>query len=208
MNRNEITFDVDLGVEPGLLTFDDSNVFFLSDTHFGHKNIIKYSNRPFSDIPEMNLAMQERWHNTVGPDDILIHCGDVCFTSTNEMNSILDSLPGYKVLVKGNHDWDRGKKKFRDLNFDYITDKLHFTHNGIQYIMTHVPVADDQLQAGKLLNIHGHIHNKKLETGLHICACVELIDYTPVTLPKLIEANLKWVNDPDNTHREEERRTI
>lgn len=201
-----LTFEEDLGIEPGLFSLDERNVFWISDTHWGHKNIIKYSNRPFQDIPEMNYQMEERWLSTVKDEDIVIHCGDVCFTSTNEMNAILDSLPGYKVLVKGNHDWDRGKKRLRDLNFNAIFDKLTFTHGDQRYVVTHVPMDDTYLKQTKQKNIHGHVHNKTLETGLHICACVEIIDYRPVNLKELLQANVNWVNDPANTHREEERR--
>ena len=53
-------------------------VFFVSDTHFFHKNIIKDCDRPFADVDEMNQFMIDRWNEAVGPDDIVIHVGVEC----------------------------------------------------------------------------------------------------------------------------------
>ena len=55
------------------------HLFFTSDTHFDHKNIIRYCNRPFSSIEEMNNFLIKRWNATVGPDDTVFHLGDVTF---------------------------------------------------------------------------------------------------------------------------------
>ncbi|MFW6243233.1 MAG: metallophosphatase, partial [bacterium] len=77
--------------------------FHISDQHFFHSNIIKYCNRPFKDINEMNYFMIEKWNEVVGINDIIYHHGDFCLGGKNNASSILSVLNGYKILIKGNH---------------------------------------------------------------------------------------------------------
>lgn len=80
------------------------NIFFTSDTHFCHTNIIKLCGRPFSDAEEMNEVLIKNWNNTVGPNDIIYHLGDFCFAGSAEWHSILGRLNGRIYLVIGNHE--------------------------------------------------------------------------------------------------------
>lgn len=84
--------------------FDASRVFFTSDTHFNHMNIISYCQRPFRDIHEMDETIIVNWNNAVAPDDIVFHLGDFCLGGANEWNRILDRLNGRIYLILGNHD--------------------------------------------------------------------------------------------------------
>ena len=81
-----------------------SKIFFTADTHFGHKNIIKFSDRPFKTIQEMNEEIIERWNNKVGPDDMVYHLGDVGLCSSSKLRKILDRLNGKIHLIRGNHE--------------------------------------------------------------------------------------------------------
>ena len=81
-----------------------SNLFFTSDHHFGHRNIIRYANRPFSSVEEMNEVMIERWNEKVQPQDVVYHLGDFALCSQNETAAILDRLNGQIRLIKGNHE--------------------------------------------------------------------------------------------------------
>lgn len=80
------------------------NIFFTSDHHFGHKNIIKYSNRPFESVEEMDEIMIQRWNEKVGQNDDVYHLGDVGLCSSGKLRKILDRLNGKKYLIKGNHE--------------------------------------------------------------------------------------------------------
>ena len=71
--------------------FDGSKVFFTSDTHFYHGNIIRFCNRPFEDVEMMNETIISNWNNTVGLDDTVFHLGDFCLGGSAEWTKILDS---------------------------------------------------------------------------------------------------------------------
>ena len=79
-------------------------IYFISDTHFHHHNIIKYCNRPFKDVDEMNKVLIKNWNNTVTDFDTIFHLGDVALTSESEMKDMIPKLKGKKILIKGNHD--------------------------------------------------------------------------------------------------------
>lgn len=76
-------------------------IWFTSDTHFNHANIIKYCNRPFSSIQEMNETIINNWNSVVTKDDTVYHLGDFAFGKVNEF---ANKLNGKIVLIKGNHD--------------------------------------------------------------------------------------------------------
>ena len=79
------------------------NVYFTSDTHFGHSNIMRFCQRPFSDVTDMNNCLIENWNNKVGKDDIIFHLGDFAMGGSNLWNGILERLNGHKILILGNH---------------------------------------------------------------------------------------------------------
>lgn len=77
-------------------------MFFTSDTHFRHTNIIKYSNRPYANVQEMDEALIRNWNDKVGMNDTIYHLGD--FTFSDDAANILRRLNGKKHLILGNHD--------------------------------------------------------------------------------------------------------
>lgn len=130
--------------------------WFISDTHFGHENILEYEKeaRPFSCLEEMHEVMIERWNNVVKPGDILYHLGDFAFGRHNI--AIAERLNGKKRLVMGNHDTYPSS-----LYLNYF-EKLYgclFWHG---CILSHMPVHPNGLGSRWLLNVHGHLHSKKV----------------------------------------------
>lgn len=78
--------------------------FFTSDTHFSHRHILTYTDRPFRSVDEMDAAFIERWNATVSPRDTVWHLGDFCLSSVGRAVEVAKSLSGHKHIVWGNHD--------------------------------------------------------------------------------------------------------
>lgn len=83
---------------------DAGDVFFTSDTHFGHQNIIKYCDRPFKDTDQMDEVIIKRWNETVPVDGIVYHLGDIALGEIAKSLPKVGRLNGYKVAIMGNHD--------------------------------------------------------------------------------------------------------
>lgn len=90
-------------------TEEIANLFIVSDTHFSHKNIIKFCGRPFANADEMNEGLIEKWNSVVKPIDTVLHLGDVGFNYSS-LFKIIPRLNGQgKMLILGNHDWNQEK---------------------------------------------------------------------------------------------------
>lgn len=160
--------------------------FFISDTHFGHANIITFTDdngdriRPFDTVEEMDELMVERWNAVVRSQDRVYHLGDVVMN--RRCLPILERLNGKKVLVKGNHDIF----KLKDYTpyFEDIRAYKVFPAHGI--ICSHIPVHIGQMQGRWKLNVHGHLHHNVLPEPCYKNICVEQINYTPITLEEII----------------------
>ena len=123
-----------------IYTEDDAEkMFFTSDTHFCHENIIKYCRRPFKDIEENDEELIKRWNDKVPKDGIVFHLGDVAFGNTNRVDEILKRLNGKIYLVIGNHDWRRivNNHKWR---FELMTQQINMKIGKRHIILNHYPM--------------------------------------------------------------------
>jgi len=88
------------------------NYFFTADEHFGHTNIIKYTNRPFSNVDEMNHTIISKNNEVVTNSDVVIHVGDFTLASKDFAATMIKQLNGQHIFIDGNHDyWLGGKSK-------------------------------------------------------------------------------------------------
>ena len=160
-----------------------NNIWFTSDTHFGHKNFLNFLDdagnkiRPFGSVEEMDELMVDRWNAVVKPGDKIYHLGDVTFGDP----SILARLKGQKRLVLGNHDDIKNPKLFAAFKKVQLW-RLFKEHN---FVCTHVPMWPDQIRH-VTYNVHGHIHHQPAPSDRHICICVEQTDYRPLHLDELL----------------------
>jgi calcineurin-like phosphoesterase family protein len=159
------------------------NIWVISDTHFGHTNIIDYCNRPFESAREMDEKIVENWNATVGEKDIVYHLGDVYFGT--EGQKALPKLNGRKRLILGNHD--SGKDQVLLRTFQKIMVWRMFPEFGL--LLTHVPVHEKTLaenpKRSKMINVHGHIHNQNAYSSNYFNVSVEQIEYTPINIELL-----------------------
>lgn len=132
-----------------------SEIFIISDTHFGHKDIIKFSEtspfRPFETIEEHDEELVDRWNKVVTKQDVVWHLGDVAFGQRNL--KILDRLKGTKKLILGNHD------TYGIHNYLQYFSKVYGCAQYESMLFTHIPVNTNQFPRF-ILNVHGHLHTK------------------------------------------------
>jgi calcineurin-like phosphoesterase family protein len=81
-----------------------NSTFFTSDVHIFHRNIIKYSNRPFNSVEEMNAQLIKNWNNVVQPNDAVFSLGDFAFAKIGHIIEVLQQLNGEITMITGNHD--------------------------------------------------------------------------------------------------------
>lgn len=158
------------------------DIWLISDTHFNHSNIIKYCDRPFKTVKEMDWEMVERWNSVVKPGDKVYHLGDVYMNaSKGYITNLLHHLNGRKRLILGNHD--NGKDQNLHRYFEKILMWRMFPEFGL--LLSHVPVHESSLSSKGLTNVHGHTHINGSPEGPYKSVCVELINYTPINIEEL-----------------------
>jgi calcineurin-like phosphoesterase family protein len=157
------------------------NTYIISDTHFGHKNIIKYCDRP----EDHNDVMFDKWLQTISIDDTVLHLGDLAF----KKNYNLNVLPGNKYLIKGNHD-HYSTEWYQEMGFEIAPRRVFYKQGPRTILFTHYP--EDNFHLDWDVNIHGHIHNNgyvtQVDKGrLFINVSVEVMDYTPTKLRDILK---------------------
>lgn len=158
---------------------NEKKIWFTSDTHFGHKNIIRFSNRPFNDEDHMNEELIKAWNEVVGEDDDVYHLGDVSLTNDEKTNKILQRLNGKIYLIKGNHEKSVLNKENNRKRFEWIkdyhelsieTDEFDFnvpTRNKNQSIvMCHYAMRVWNRSHHQSIHLYGHSHDSLDKEGM------------------------------------------
>lgn len=177
------------------------NIFFISDTHFSHSNIIKFTfpdGRPIrpgytDDILQHDEILIERWNKTIGQHDKVYHLGDVGFKNKDRLDKVLSRLNGKKRLILGNHD--TMDIEVYTKHFEKIFSWRHFGRDmGVNFVCCHYPLhpGSFEYRAGQPgWCVHGHIHEKLImkDDGTpdprYINVCVEHVNGTPVEFEEL-----------------------
>ena len=158
-----------------------SKTFVIADTHFNHKNIIRYCNRPFADVEEMNAALIANWNSVVSDEDIVIHLGDIAMSrKKHEVAAFIKQLKGRKWLVTGNHD-EFTVADYYEMGFEYVS--RHPIIFNQYFILSHEPIFITESMP--YANIYGHVHDNPMykdKTENTWCVSVERINYTPIEL--------------------------
>ena len=173
------------------------SVFLVSDTHFGHTGVCKFTLndgvtklRPWDNADEMDEAMVKAWNERVKPADKVYHLGDVVIN--RKSLSIMHRLNGDKVLIRGNHDI------FKDTDYREHFRELRAYHVMNGMILSHIPIHPESL--GRFgVNIHGHLHANRVmiepagKYGIPVidpryhCVCVEHTDFAPILFEDVIK---------------------
>lgn len=165
----------------------NKNIWLYADPHFGHKNVIKYCNRPFKTIGEMNTQLIKNFNKVVEHDAIVFILGDFSFLNTESTQQILKAMNGFKYLIKGNHD-RKTNSFYRSIGFMEVYDKpILFTYKNLTYILSHEPINTAQ---GNFINIHGHTHGQTSNLPWSFDISVEMTKYKPIQLETIYNINI------------------
>lgn len=144
----------------------------------------------------MNETIIKNWNSIVTKYDIVYHLGDFCLSSDDETKNIFDRLNGNIILIRGNHD-RKYVKFYEEIGFIVLTH-APIILDEYKLMLSHVPLPDAKIKKG-YINLHGHIHNKKISDDYsknysknkHINLSVDVTNYKPVSLDKINEMRSK-----------------
>lgn len=186
---------------------EKQKIFFTSDLHFGHENVIRFDNRPFDTVEEMDEEMIKHWNAKVGKSDIVYVLGDFIWkAATNEAVSIIRRLNGQIILIKGNHDRFlhnaaakkalAGIKDYDDICVtleDGTTRRCILSHyfipfyNGHRYQAIHLHGHSHLTEeAAEEIRITAELNEKGYDLKIYNVGCMYW-NYTPVTLDEILE---------------------
>lgn len=130
-------------------------IYFTSDLHLGHENVLRFNNRPFDSVEEMNHTLIENYNSVVGAEDTVYILGDLAYRiPLTEANELIACLNGRKHLLKGNHD-----KNYDTGLFEEIVDYKQIHDYDRHFILMHYPMLSwAKMRVGSIM-LHGHMHN-------------------------------------------------
>lgn len=169
------------------------SIFFTADTHFCHKNIIKYEDRPFNSVEEMNEVMIQKWNAKVKPTDSVYILGDFIFSNGITANQLVKRLNGKKYLIKGNHDSFLKDRDFDRSQLEWIKDYYLLKDNNIKYALFHYPIAIWDCKHYDSIHLYGHVHSNKdnhhpllMNLGNAYNVGVDINNYEPVSINEVL----------------------
>ncbi len=183
---------------------DGKNIFFISDFHLWHKNVIGFDNRPFldeagnPDVLAMHQTIIKNWNDTVGDNDIVFYLGDLVFGRKEWANSVIFALRGKIHYIIGNHDKYNDVvdyKRFESVN-DYVDLNIDGDpeHPNEHFVLMHYPIYSWNRMHHGSSHIHGHSHGnlhhgesadyyknrRVIDVGCNV------INYTPISYKEII----------------------
>jgi calcineurin-like phosphoesterase family protein len=161
--------------------------WFISDTHFFHTNILKFTGedgkriRPWNSLEDMHEYMITKWNSVVKDNDYVYHLGDVTFQYHNGFNELMSRLKGQKRLIIGNHDkiWNPALQRW------FVKAELWKGFFKEGFTAVHIPLPIPSLRDGAYC-VHGHVHQNTINNPNYINVCVEVRDYTPVNIDTIV----------------------
>jgi calcineurin-like phosphoesterase family protein len=184
-------------------------IYFTSDLHFWHKNVIRYCARPFASVEEMNEIMIKNWNDVVKPDDIVYCLGDFSL-AMRPVEVYTSRLNGVKYLVPGNHDFchsyhkksrnkenrDKWIEQYERAGWKVLPEQTTLDIPGVAIVnLCHHPYVligpgDDKYERwrpkddGRWL-LCGHVHEKWKVVGKMINVGVDQWDFKPVPVTEI-----------------------
>lgn len=188
-------------VKPLKIYSSKQKIWFTSDTHFGHKNILRFCKRPWDTVEEMDEGLIQNWNRVVGKDDIVFHLGDFAFAPNSQWKKLIDRLNGHIHLILGNHDVTRWPgDKIMEL-FKGVYNQLYIQIDNQWIYLNHYPFLcyGSTYRNNPVWALSGHTHICKIKnTGkdfermsylfpIQYDVGVDFNDYTPISFKEIKE---------------------
>ena len=157
-------------------------IWFTADCHFGHTNIIKFCNRPFITVEQMNRQIIENFQEVVKEGDLTFFIGD---TSFNLVDKYLDQIPGDKVLIRGNHDHRSYKKWDFASPYCMIKDVHLLKHNGNKFFLSHYSHRVWPESHFGSFHLYGHSHGTLPGFGRSMDVGVDTNNFYPYSVDEV-----------------------
>ncbi len=179
------------------MQFQASKLYFWSDTHFGHRGILKYTRRPAVDLAEMDLWLEGMWC-ALPRDAVLIHLGDLSFLPREDTLALVARVPGRTLFVRGNHDkalgtteiieqWrpDRREQTGKFIQLDPLSE---ISVDGQKIVLCHFPLESWHGMHRGAWHLHGHCHGSLPAFGKRLDAGVDgPLGYGPISFARVKE---------------------
>ncbi len=166
-------------------------IFFTSDTHFGHQNIISHCKRPFESVEEMDATMIKRWNDKVGKRDQVYHLGDFTFRSGQGVRDYIDQLNGRIFLILGNHD-EKNDEVTKE--FGICPKLIRIKYYKQRIVLCHYQMANWQGKCRDVMpswhlfgHAHGTTHLYKVELR-SMDVGVDCNNFTPLSFEEIKQA--------------------
>lgn len=174
----------------------EKQVWVTSDTHFLHNNIIRFSNRPFENVDDMNEEIIRAWNSVVGEEDDVYHLGDVSLGRADKTIGILNRLNGNIHLIRGNHEKSVLDKEYTRNRFTWIKDYYELkTNSNLTIVMCHYAMRVWNRSHHGAIHLYGHSHDsldlegnwgKSMDVGVDSAYRI-LGEYRPFNLKEIID---------------------
>ncbi|MGI9352478.1 MAG: metallophosphoesterase family protein [Rhizobiaceae bacterium] len=176
-------------------------LFFVADTHFGHKNIIRLAKRPFSSVEEMDEALVENWNSLVGTEDTVYHLGDFAYRNSLGADHYMQKLNGRIHLIRGNHD-KHTLANYPEL-FESVRDYYELKIENRMVVLCHYPIREWHGCWRSAWHLFGHVHSRLDHDpqGYSLDVGVDSHDFRPITLDE-IEIIFKDRDNPFASRRQ------
>lgn len=173
--------------------------WFIADTHFSHTNIIRYANRPFATVEEMDYSLIANWNSWISKDDQVYFLGDFGLGDVDHLHSICSQLNGQKICIRGNHD--RNSNWMHRVGFSVVLESAFLKIGRHVVELIHIPTESPPHH----FQLHGHVHDKRpskiISNQLNLC--VEVWNYMPVpekTIVSLLDKASKVESSKTEIH--------
>lgn len=171
-------------------------IYYISDLHIGHKNAIRFDERPFADIDEMEREIVRRWNDKVGTDDDIYILGDVFYHYKGDKAEFLKKLGGRLHLIVGNHDFEILKNEAALGCFESVDKLRQIIDDGRHVVMCHYPIISWNKKHFGAYHVYGHVHSKVNEETMFMmkqerafnAGCM-INNFEPCTLDELERNN-------------------